>query len=407
MKITIAPSYADLLEAPEADQIIRACVHCGFCTATCPTYLELRDERDSPRGRIYLIKQLLEGAEVSVRTQQHLDRCLTCRACETTCPSGVKYGRLLDIARVITEEEIPRPPLEKYLRWGLRKVLPRARLFGTLLTFGQFFRPLLPARLKTKTPPRQRAGNWPESNHKRKMLVLEGCVQKSATPKTNAAAARVLERLGISLIAAPGATCCGAVSTHLGAPTEGLDYMRRNIDAWWPDIEKGTEAIVITASGCGVMVKEYAHHLRHDPDYAEKATRISQLTRDLSEVLHESDLTSLALKPGTEKIALHIPCTLQHGMQLPNTVQEILEKLGFAVVNTDEKHLCCGSAGTYSILQPVLSKRLLERKLTALETNNPELIATANIGCQMHLQSGTNTPVHHWIELLDRCLENH
>lgn len=401
MKTNLAPDYEAASFSTEAKSILGACVHCGFCTATCPTYLELRDERDSPRGRIYLIKQMLEGGEVSGRTRTHLDRCLTCRSCETTCPSGVKYGRLIDIARGLMDKEIPRSRPERLVRWGLRQVLPRPAVFGSLLKIGQGVRPMLPTPIKNKVPASQKASPWPKNAHKRVMLVLEGCAQKSATPNTNAAAARVLDRLGISLVAAPEAGCCGAVNYHLGAHDEGLHYMRRNIDAWWPAIEEGAEAIVISASGCGAMVKEYGHLLADDPEYAYKARRVTELAQDIGEIIAKEDLSLLKLTASEEPIALHIPCTLQHGMALPNTVRFVLKEAGFTLCDTNENHICCGSAGTYSILQPKMSKRFLKRKIAALEKEAPTRIVTANIGCQLHLQTGTQTPVSHWIELLD------
>ncbi len=405
MKTSIIPDFAATSQGKQAEAILRACVHCGFCTATCPTYQELNDERDGPRGRIYLIKQFLEGGEVSERTRTHLDRCLTCRSCETTCPSGVQYGRLIDIARALMEERMPRSSPQRLIRWALRKILPRAGLFGFLLALGRIVRPVMPALIKDKIPPRQKPSSWPKSSHQRVMLLLDGCAQPAATPRTNAAAARVLDRLGVALIVPPEAGCCGAVSYHLGAHGEGLDFMRRNIDAWWPAIENGAEAIVISASGCGSMVKEYRELLADDPVYAEKARRVSGLCADLSQIIAREDLHKLKLNPDGEKIALHVPCTLQHGLGLPESVRDILRDCGFDLCATREDHLCCGSAGTYSILQPEMSKRLLARKIKALQGDEPEVIATANIGCQLHLQTGTKTRVRHWIELLDRAMQ--
>jgi glycolate oxidase iron-sulfur subunit len=403
MKTNIVPEFKQSTRGQEAESILRSCVHCGFCTATCPTYQELNDERDGPRGRIYLIKQLLEEGRVTEKTRTHMDRCLTCRSCETTCPSGVQYGRLLDIGRAIVEEKLERPPAQRLLRWGLRKVLPYPARFGPLLRLGQSVKPLLPAVLKAKLPPRRQASPWPASSHPRVMLALAGCAQPAAAPNTNAAAARVLDRLGISLVEAPRAGCCGAVSYHLSAHDEGLGFMRRNIDAWWPAIEAGAEAIVMTASGCGAMVQEYGHLLRHDPAYADKARRVSELTRDLGEVLLEEDLSVLAPSPAaTGKVAFHCPCTLQHAMKQSGVVEQVLEKAGVELAKTRDKHLCCGSAGTYSILQPDMSQKLLQNKLKALTVDNPQRIVTANIGCQLHLESKSDRPVQHWIELLDR-----
>jgi len=403
MKTNIAKKYHNHTEIQEAESILRACVHCGFCTATCPTYQELCDERDGPRGRIYLIKQLLEGGTVTDKTQTHLDRCLTCRSCETTCPSGVKYGRLIDIARGVMEESHPRSSIEIQKRKMLRKVLPNAARFATLLKVGQFLRPLMPSSLKEKIPQKATSSPWPKGVHSRKMIVLEGCAQPSATPNTNAAAARVLDKLDISLVVAPEAGCCGAVSYHLGAHDEGLDYMRQNIDAWWPAIENGAEAIMISASGCGATVKEYGHLLRLDPKYAEKAQKVSELAKDISEIILAEDTNALAVQKSAERIALHIPCSLQHGLGLPDHVEKIFTNAGFELTKTKEKHLCCGSAGTYSILQPEMSKKLRTRKLEALTGDSPDVIVTANIGCQLHLEGGSSVPVRHWIELLDQA----
>ncbi|GGB98937.1 glycolate oxidase iron-sulfur subunit [Marinobacterium zhoushanense] len=400
MKTEILQHYQATPEGQEAEAILRTCVHCGFCTATCPTYQELNDERDGPRGRIYLIKQLLETDQVSDKTRTHLDRCLTCRSCETTCPSGVEYGRLVDIGRGLIEQKLQRPPSERLMRWGLRKILPYPARFGALLRAGQTFRPLLPDALKRKLPPKRQASPWPQQRHDRVMLALAGCAQSSAAPNTNAATARVLDRLGITLVEAPEAGCCGAVSYHLSAHEEGLDFMRSNIDAWWPAVEAGCEAIVMTASGCGAMVQEYGHLLCHDPAYADKAARISALTKDIGEILLAEDLSRLKTK-AEGKIAVHCPCTLQHAMKQGGVVEQVLKKAGFELAQTRDNHLCCGSAGTYSILQPQMSQRLLENKLNALTGDHPDRIVTSNIGCQLHLETRAEVPVQHWIELLD------
>ncbi|OQX31385.1 MAG: glycolate oxidase iron-sulfur subunit [Candidatus Sedimenticola endophacoides] len=404
MKTDIHESFRSLPLVDEAEAILRKCVHCGFCTATCPTYQQLFDERDGPRGRIYLIKQLLEGGEVTERTRVHLDRCLTCRSCETTCPSGVEYGRLIDIGRGLMEQRLPRGPMQRLTRFLMRKILPYKGRFGPLLKVGQLVRPLMPGAIKRKIPAKQCPLPWPANSHSRVMLTLEGCAQPAATPNTNAAAARVLDRLGITLVVAPDTGCCGAVDYHLGAHDAGLGFFKRNIDAWWPAIEQGAEAIVITASGCGAMVKEYGHLLQGDPHYAEKARRVSELARDLSEVIAAEDLSALQPHAGSGKLAFHCPCTLQHAFQLSGLVEEILQRLGFELAQTRDKHLCCGSAGTYSILQPGMSQRLLKNKLAALTIDDPSVIATANIGCQLHLDTQAQVPVHHWIELVDRAI---
>jgi glycolate oxidase iron-sulfur subunit len=406
MQTALADFIRDTPEGREADAILRKCVHCGFCTATCPTYLLLGDENDSPRGRIYLVKQLLEGAAVTAKTQLHLDRCLSCRACETTCPSGVRYGRLADIGRRLVDERVARPFWQRVKRRALAEVLPRRSLFAPLLALGRLARPFLPAPLAEKVPAAApAAGDWPAPRHARRMLALAGCVQATLSPDINAAAARVLDRLGISLIEAKGAGCCGALRFHLNYQEEGLNDMRALIDRWWPQVENGVEAVVITASGCGTLVKEYGHLLEHDPRYAEKAAKISAMTRDICEVVDaESDrLQPLVGKPGG-RAAFQSPCSLQHGQNLKGITERLLASAGFDLTPVPDAHLCCGSAGTYSILQPDLSERLKRNKLAALASGGPELIVTANIGCLAHLQGGTELPVKHWIVALEERL---
>ncbi len=451
MKTNLAEFIKSTPEGKEADKILRTCVHCGFCTATCPTYQLLGDELDSPRGRIYLIKEVLEGNQVTAKTQLHLDRCLTCRACETTCPSGVEYGKLVDIGRNIVEQHVPRSPVAALQRVALRAVLPRPAIFKPLLTVARAMRPLLPSALRRKIPKADSQSiEWPAASHARKMLVLDGCVQPTLAPGINPATARVLDRLGISLVKEEMAGCCGAVTFHLNRQDDGRDYMRRNIDAWWPHVESGVEAVVITASGCGTMVKEYGHQLAHDPQYAEKSARISGLCRDISEVIvaeqdkleellnpslapygqspvaasgtsvplssevgHPSPLMGEARYPAKSgipasatkpRVAFHSPCSLQHGLQIRGAVESILVSAGFELTPVEDSHLCCGSAGTYSILQPDLSQRLLKNKVDALEAGGPAIVATANIGCLTHIQGGTALQVRHWINLLDERL---
>jgi glycolate oxidase iron-sulfur subunit len=411
VQTNLADFISETPEGREADAILRKCVHCGFCTATCPTYQLLGDELDGPRGRIYLIKQVLEGEPVTAKTQLHLDRCLTCRSCETTCPSGVRYGRLLDIGRHIVEERVGRSAFESLQRKALRATIPNPRWFSPLLKLGQLTRPLLPAELKRKVPPvAAPARPWPRNNHTRKMLVLDGCVLPRLSPATNTAAARVLDRLGIALVRAPNAGCCGAVSFHLSAQDEARGYMRRNVDAWWPHIEQGAEAIVMTASGCATMVKDYGHLLAGDPAYASRATRISELTKDVSEIIAAEKDRLLALTPHASRltpvprVAFQSPCSLQHGLKLKGKVEALLADLGFNLTYVPDAHLCCGSAGTYSILQPELSQRLLANKIKALTSESPTEILTANIGCQSHLQTATKLSVRHWIEALDDVL---
>jgi len=408
MQTNISERFLSNLQIKDAETILRSCVHCGFCTATCPTYQLLGDELDGPRGRIYLIKQVLEGNEISRKTQTHLDRCLTCRSCETTCPSGVRYGRLVEIGREIVDQQVPRSLLQSIPRLLLRKIVPYPKRFAPIYKLGLLFRPLLPEALKRKLPLPKSSDPASTSTKQRKMLVLQGCVQSVVTPQTNAAAARILQKLDIELLAAPAAGCCGAVSHHLSAHEEGLDFMRRNIDAWWPTIEQGVEAIVITASGCGTVVKDYAELLKYDTRYADKAKRVSALAKDISEVLYRENLLELpAMLQGTRpslKVAFHSPCTLQHGQQLDGVVERILVRAGFTLTQVTDPHLCCGSAGTYSILQPGLSQQLLDNKLSALQNGLPDVIATANIGCQMHMASKAQVPVRHWLEVLDEHL---
>ncbi len=409
MQTNLAPFIKNTAEGKEAEAILRKCTHCGMCTATCPTYQLLSDELDGPRGHIYLIKQVLEGTPPSAKTQLHLDRCLTCRSCETTCPTGVRYGRLLEIGRRAVEERVGRKPAEAARRRLLRIVIPSRRLFNPIVALGQLALPLLPQELQRKVPaPRGPGKAWPSTRRTRQMLVLESCAQTSVSPATNVAAARVLDRVGITLVRVPSAGCCGAVSLHLSVQEEALGFMRRNIDAWWPRISSGAEAIVSTASGCGVTVKDYGHLLAHDPAYADKAKRISALAKDISEVIltekdklvtgHRSPVTS------QQRVAFHSPCSLQHGMKLQGKVEALLESLGYELTPVPDPHLCCGSAGTYSILQPELSQRLLENKAAALTSGSPTAILPANIGCQMHLQIATKLPVRHWIEALDDTL---
>ncbi|WP_027014484.1 glycolate oxidase subunit GlcF [Comamonas composti] len=412
MQTQLAHEYRSRPEGLEAEAILRKCVHCGFCTATCPTYQLLGDERDGPRGRIYLIKQVLEGGTPTHSTQQHLDRCLTCRNCETTCPSGVEYGHLVDIGRKIVEEKVPRPLGQRLQRWALRTGM-NSGLFAPALKLGQAVHGLLPRALADKVPAPQEAGAWPAREHGRKVLLLAGCVQPAMMPRINHATARVLDAAGIQTLVAPGAGCCGAIRFHLNDQEGGKAQMRANIDAWWPQVEQAqVEAIVMNASGCGVTVKEYAHVLVNDPAYAHKAARISAMTRDLSELLPDM-LPALAPKLRGQAdlglLAYHLPCTLQHGQKLRGGVETQMAALGFKLrTAAGEAHLCCGSAGTYSVLQPELSTRLRERKLKALTQDlggeQPAAIVSANMGCMLHLQAGTGLPVRHWIELLDEAL---
>ncbi len=437
MQTHLADWLRDTPDGIEADSILRSCVHCGFCTATCPTYQLLGDELDGPRGRIYLIKQVVEGVTPTRETQQHLDRCLTCRNCESTCPSGVQYGHLIDIGRKLVDRQVERPAADRLLRGALREGMTRRGLFDTAMRIGQAVRPLLPEALKAKVPQRRDPGTWPARSHARKVILLNGCVQPAMIPAIDAATARVLDALGIEAVVAPRSGCCGAIRHHLDDQEGALDDARRNIDAWWPLLASepalasaadavsgagGAEAIIINASGCGAMIKDYAHLLRHDPLYAEKAARVSAMTRDLAQFLPaESErLQVLCRQPvggdGTDgaqgdqqrpkaaRLAFHPPCTLQHGQQIKGEVESLLVACGAEIVPFAESHLCCGSAGTYSVLQPTLATQLRDRKLSNLQADSPDQILSANIGCLTHLQSGTDTPVRHWIEWLDRAI---
>ena len=402
METHIIPTFLNTDAGQEADKILRACVHCGFCTATCPTYLETGDELDSPRGRIYQIKEILEGSPPGKEIQHHLDRCLTCLNCTTTCPSGVEYNKLIEIGREFIESQHKRPFKQRLVRWGLRKVLPYPQRFSTLLQLSQWIKPLLPKTIQSKIPATStNPSAAPSSKHKRKILLLQGCVQGNLTPETNNSTIKVLNKLAFEIIQPDKSGCCGAVSQHLSAPTEARIFMRNNIDAWWPHIQAGAEAILITASGCGLMIKEYGYHLNNDPEYADKARKVSSLAKDLCEIISIEDIKKLTHQhtyPVT-RIAFHPPCTLQHGQKLMGKTEALLRATGLELLPVQDAHLCCGSAGTYSILQPELSQRLLTNKLQALQAAQPEWIVTDNVGCQTHLQTRAGVPVKHWVEL--------
>ena len=439
MQTKLTPEFFTLQAGREAETILRSCVHCGLCNATCPTYQILGDELDGPRGRIYLIKQMLEGGEVGRSTQQHLDRCLTCLNCETTCPSGVEYGKLVSIGRALVDQRVPRPRGERVHRWLLREGLTSA-LFAPLLKIAQLGRGLVPGRWRRYVPPRaglpaagarsaypatadprqagphvasnpavgQHKAGWPAGHHQRKVLLLAGCVQPAMMPNINRATARVLDAAGIQCLLAEGAGCCGALREHLGDHAGGLVDARRNIDAWWPLVSAGSvEAIVMNASACGLAVKQYGEELNRDPAYSAKAVRISALARDLSELL--PDLVPALkekLRPSaTRRLTFHAPCTLQHGQRLRGTVDGPLALLGFDVqLAASDAHLCCGSAGAYSVLQPTLARRLRDNKVAQLLASQPECIVSANMGCIQHLQSATDVPVRHWVEVLDEAM---
>jgi len=386
-----------------AEQALRACVHCGFCNATCPTYQLTGDELDGPRGRIYLMKQALEGQPVSALSLKHLDRCLSCRSCETTCPSGVQYHRLYDIGREAVRAAAPRPWPARAARAAIRALTSSGKLFGAALTLGRLARPILPAFLKAKVPPRAHPGEWPLTAHDRRMLILKGCVQSAAAPHFNTATARVFDKAGITLSQASRAGCCGAVDFHLDAPEAGRAAARRNIDAWQADIEAGAQAIVVNSSGCAAFIRDYPDVLRDDPAYLDKARAVAGLVRDPIEVLAGADLAPRR-PPADPRIAVHEPCTLQHGLKLTGRIAGLLTRLGYEPQPVADNHLCCGSAGAYSLLQPAMSGKLKAAKLKALNAASPAAVYTANIGCWMHLADGGQAPVRHWIEAVDEVI---
>lgn len=403
METHLADGIRDTAAGREADSILRACVHCGFCGATCPTYQLLGDELDSPRGRIYQIKQVLEGIPPTRTTQVHLDRCLTCLACETTCPSGVRYGRLLEIGREAVDARVERPLPERLARAAVRETVSRRRLFAALLRAGRALRPLLPARLRAKLGARRAPGPAPAASHARRVILLTSCTQGALLPAIDAAAARVLDRAGVAVIVERSAGCCGALRAHLGDAAGALAAARRNVDAWWPHVEGGAEALVMTASGCGLQVQDYGRVLAAEPAYAARAARISALTRDLSQWL-AAEWPRLAVPPARlppVTVAFHAPCTLQHGQQVRGVVEPLLAQLGARLAPVRDAHLCCGSAGSYSLLQPKIAAELRERKIAALLEGAPEVILSANVGCLAHLEPAGAIPVRHWIEWVD------
>ncbi|MCQ8896978.1 glycolate oxidase subunit GlcF [Limnobacter humi] len=418
MDTQLADWIKDTPEGQTAEAILRKCVHCGFCTATCPTYQILGDELDSPRGRIYLIKQVLEGKQVTRKTQQHLDRCLTCRNCETTCPSGVKYGQLIDIGRKVVDEKVDRPAGEQFKRNALKTLMTTPALFNTGMAMGKAVRGILPASIKAKVPASRYNPGFASNTHSRKVILLKGCVQPAMVPSIDNATSVILNALQIESLVVSESGCCGAVKFHLNDHDGGKAQMKANIDAWYPLLASGqAEALVMNASGCGVTVREYHHHFEHDPAYAAKAKLVSDKTMDIGEFLLKQQTESISALSNTvkaamvqqripQRIAFHPPCTLQHGQQLKGVVEGLLVKLGFELTPVAESHLCCGSAGTYSVLQPELSSQLKQRKLNNLMAGKPQAIASSNIGCLTHLEGSANVDVRHWVEWVAQALSS-
>ncbi|NKW90980.1 glycolate oxidase subunit GlcF [Rhodobacteraceae bacterium R_SAG9] len=398
-----------------ANEILRACVHCGFCTATCPTYQVLGDELDSPRGRIYQIKDMLENERVpDAKTVKHIDRCLSCLACMTTCPSAVHYMHLVDHAREYIEENYKRPLSDRALRWVLAQILPYPMRFRWALIgakVGRPFRFLMPdARLKAmldmapkSIPPVSRNDDpqsfAPKAEKKMRVALMTGCAQKALNTDINDATIRLLTRLGCEVVVAEGAGCCGALTHHMGKTSESHATAAKNIKAWCAEMDgKGLDAIVINTSGCGTTVKDYGHMFRNDT-LADDAVRVSGLAMDVSELLMKLDLPESADKQTV--VAYHAACSLQHGQQIKTYPKDLLKKAGFTVVEPADSHLCCGSAGTYNLMQPEISGQLKARKVRTLEAKNPDIIAAGNIGCMMQIGSGTDVPIVHTVELLD------
>jgi len=398
MQTFIEQSISNTSDGKEAERILRSCVHCGFCTATCPTYQLLGDELDGPRGRIYLIKSMLEGEVSTNRTMQHLDRCLTCRACETTCPSGVEYGKLLDIGRHYVNQKTSRPWRQRLYRFLISQSLPYKKRFKLLLKLGQTFRYCLPEKIKSMIPVKEKQAEVTSVKvHARKVILFSGCVQPALAPGINQSVAKVLDVLGVSIVEIKNEECCGALSHHLTETDQALSFMRKNIDLYWSAIEQGIEAIIVSASGCGVHIKEYGYLLREDEQYAAKAVKIAAITKDISEFVSDFELEKLKID-SSRNVAFQSPCTLQHGQKLAGVTESLLQRLGFNLTPVSDTHLCCGSAGVYSLLEEDISNQLRGNKIENLMRGGPEMILTANIGCLKHLQQKSPVPVRHWIE---------
>lgn len=425
MKVELAEQFRDTELGREAESLLQPCVICGQCEPVCPTFRLLDEGWDGPRGRIYLTRlfmegkapeatslppalsfKMLEGRSLGENLQLHLDRCLSCRSCETSCPKGVRYGRLLDIGRELVEQSVRRPLKERLYRRAVRFIIPHRDRFTAVLRAGQMLRRFLPADLRARVPERRAAGAWPRRAHARHMVIWQGCVQPALAPDINAAAARVLDRFGIRLTPAHDG-CCGVMSHHMSATDEARDFMRKNIDALWPHVEAGVEALVLTASACGMHFREYGQLLHDDPTYRDKAQRVSELTRDIAEIVAEEwkdAPTDTAASQPVRRIVFQSSCSLQHGEKLNGVVEKLLKRAGFRLLPVTYSFMCCGAAGAYSLLQREMSEALRARKLETLLASRPAAIATANIGCLAHLAAASPVPVRHWIELLDEVL---
>jgi len=405
MRVPVNARLAASSYASEAADIARSCVHCGFCNATCPTYQLTGDELEGPRGRIYLIKALLEDGAAGSETRRHLDQCLVCRNCETTCPSGVQYGQLLELVRPEVYRTTASTWRERLMRWGLVKVVPYRNRFAVLYRLGRLARPLLPRRLAASVPAplgEATARSAPAASPRgaRRVLLLGGCVQPVLNPSIDAAARIVFARLDMTLVDAPASGCCGALAHHLGDEDTARCQARANIDAWWPEVEAGAEAVMASSSGCGVQLKGYARLLAGDPVYAERARRIESLVRDPLELVDGARLAAAVDTAGVGPVAVQTPCTLQHGQRLGGRLEALLVQLGFSLTPVGEAHLCCGSAGSYSLFHAKTSAALRERKLGHLMAGGPMQVITANIGCQSHLAAASPVPVRHWLEVV-------
>jgi glycolate oxidase iron-sulfur subunit len=407
MQTSLLPEYLKTLPGQEANRILRSCVHCGFCLATCPTYQLFGDELDGPRGRIYLIKDLLEGHTVTQSTKVHLDRCLYCLSCETTCPSGVEFGRLMDIGREHIRQKSARGLSDNLFRWLIEFTLTKAVILNSSLFLARLFKSILPEQIKSKLNLQQSSLSVTETNtlaknrHPRKMLLLTGCVQPALAPSINHKVVSLFDHGGIELIQPQNNQCCGALSLHLSFSEKAKNIMRHNIDSWWPFIEQGAEAIVITASGCAPTVKDYGYILKDDPNYATKATKIASMAKDVCEIALSEDKWRFIRAEQYESVVFQSPCSLQHGQSIHGSVEQLLTNAGYEIKIPQQGHLCCGAAGSYTLLQPEISSVLRDEKLTHLKQTNADVVATSNIGCLLQLNSQSEIPVVHWVELLD------